>query len=240
VTAPFDHYADRYTDEVDQSISFIGQNHAFFTEVKADHLLRLARRVQGEPADIRALDVGCGIGETDSFLAGCFRELHGVDVAPAAVEVAARRNPSVSYKTYDGERLPYHQASFELVFAMCVMHHIPPQRWEAFAAELVRVALPGGLVVVVEHNPYNPLTRLAVARCSFDKDAVLIERKRMRVLFDAIGLEISEQRYFLFFPWRLPGSSKAEIALKWLPTGAQYLLAGRKAIPGHGPATKLA
>ena len=37
-----------------------------------------------------------------------------------------------------------------------------------------RVVRPGGLLCIIEHNPFNPLTRLAVVRCEFDRDAVLL------------------------------------------------------------------
>ena len=55
--------------------------------------------------------------------------------------------------------------------ARCIMSR---RQLAGFVADMVRVTRPGGLVCVIEHNPLNPLTRLAVNRCPFDADAVLL------------------------------------------------------------------
>ena len=70
--------------------------------------------------------------------------------------------------------------SFDVVFAMCVWHHIPPNQWTNFISELSRVLSQEGLLLVYEHNPLNPLTRRVVSRCAFDKDAVLLSLPRPR------------------------------------------------------------
>ena len=143
----FDEYGDTYAAEVQKSISFIGRDHSFFTEVKAKVLVELARRELGDPADVHALDVGCGPGETDAFLADRFGKLEGVDISEAVIEAARARNPAVVYRTYDGKRLPYDDGAFDLVFTICVVHHVSPAEWEPFVRELARVLRPGRLAV---------------------------------------------------------------------------------------------
>ena len=66
----FDAYADSYGDAVQRSIDFAGVEHDFFTRRKAEHLLDLTRRLLGPPEQVRALDVGCGVGATDRYLTG--------------------------------------------------------------------------------------------------------------------------------------------------------------------------
>ena len=51
----------------------------------------------------------------------------------------------------------------------------------AFVAELARVVRPGGLVVVFEHNPLNPLTRLVVSRVTFDDGVRLLRSGERRL-----------------------------------------------------------
>src|SRR5512133_3010133 len=228
MNAGFDRYAETYGDEVERSISFVRQTHAFFTEAKIRLLLALARRYVGALADICALDVGCGVGETDAGLALHIKELHGVDIASAAVERAAKENAAVEYQSYDGRHLPFDDGRFDLVFTICVLHHVPPGQWRAFAAEMARVTRRRGLVVVMEHNPWNPLTRLAVTRCRFDDDAVLLRRRETVDLLAASGLDVVESHYFLFIPWAIPGLNAIETGLRRLPLGAQYLAAARK------------
>ncbi len=76
---------------------------------------------------MRALDVGCGVGVTDAHLAGRFAELQGVDTSEEAIRRAAAANPGVLYRAYDGDRLPYEDETFDLAFAICVMHHVDPE-----------------------------------------------------------------------------------------------------------------
>jgi SAM-dependent methyltransferase len=225
VSADFDAYADAYREAVQGSIDFCGQDLDQFTRRKADHLVDLAARRLGEPERLRVLDVGCGVGETDRFLAGRFGELHGVDMAPGAVERAVRRNPSVRYRSYEGRRLPYEGGSFDLAFAICVMHHVPPPDRADFAAELARVVRPGGVVAIFEHNPLNPLTRVAVSRCEFDADAALLTRRSAGRLLRDAGLRRAEERYIIFLPFQRRRTRVLERALARVPAGAQYYVA---------------
>ncbi len=224
MTADFDRYDERYEELVRESIAFSGQDHAFFLEAKARVLLALVRRRLGDPGALHALDVGCGAGLMDAYL-GELGELEGVDPSEALVARARQENPDVRYHVGDGTRLPFGDGGFDLSFAVCVLHHVAPAARPRFAAELVRVTRPGGLVVVFEHNPLNPLTRLAVARCAFDEDAVLLgPRETRRRLRDA-GVRALESRYILFFPWRSSVLERAERALGHVPAGAQYYVA---------------
>jgi hypothetical protein len=68
--------------------------------------------------------------------------------------------------------------------SFCVLHHVPPTQWVGFLCEMRRVVRPDGLVCLIEHDPLNPLTKLVVARCEFDRDAVLLRAGRARALAD--------------------------------------------------------
>ena len=128
----------------------------------------------GDPAGLFALDVGCGVGLTDRHLTGQFGSLTGTDVSPGVLETAASDNPGVRYELADRDRLPFEDGEFDLAFAVCVVQVLPPAERPRFVAELARVTRPDGLVVVFEHNPYNPLTRLVVRRCEFGEDARML------------------------------------------------------------------
>ena len=223
----FDRYRDTYEEEIGQAVAFSGRSLEFFTDVKTRRLLDVARRHVGEPDSLRALDVGCGTGVTDRHLSTEFRSLHGTDISPAMVERATEANPDVTYEVYDGNRLPYDDDSFDLTFTICVVHHVPPSSWERFLGELRRVTRPDGAVVVFEHNPLNPLTRLVVSRCSFDEDAVLLRPSKLQALLRTTGLEPLEASYLLFFPWQSKLLDRVEQRLRRFPLGAQYFVAAR-------------
>jgi SAM-dependent methyltransferase len=220
-------YRDRYRDELDRAVSFSGASHDFFTRAKAEELVRLARMHLGDPARLEALDVGCGIGLTDRHLAGRFRSLTGTDVSPGVLETAARENPGVRYKLSERGRLTFEDDAFHLAFAVCVVQVVAPKERPQFVAELARVTRPGGLIVVFEHNPFNPLTRLVVRRCEFGEDARMLGMAEAERLLRESAVTPVDRGFLLLFPFRRKRVLAVERALRRLPLGAQYYVAAR-------------
>jgi SAM-dependent methyltransferase len=225
MTELFDGYHHNYRDVVQSSIDFSGLQHDFFIRAKAD-LLRdlIAQRLGAEKPDM--LDVGCGVGSLHALLHGMVGRLSGIDVSSASLVQARAHNAAVDYREFDGRTFPFDGPSFDLVTAICVMHHIVPAEWARFMAEMRRVTRPGGLVCVIEHNPYNPLTRLAIARCEFDRDAVLLGAGTTRKLMVAAGLREIGARHFLLLPWDTKPARRLEQALSGVWLGSQYATFG--------------
>jgi SAM-dependent methyltransferase len=226
VTYDFDSSSASYEVELNNAISFVGQDASVFTEAKAHSLLALAQERIGDLANASALDVGCGIGSIHRTLAPRFAELEGVDVSPGPIDVARANNHDVAYQAYDGVTLPFESNTFDLSFAICVLHHVPPAQWESFTAEMARVVRPGGLVAIIEHNPLNPLTRLVTLRCAFDEGIVLVRRRRLERLMRQARVLDAASRYILFSPWRGAAVERVERRLGRLPLGAQYVTYG--------------
>jgi SAM-dependent methyltransferase len=222
-----DPYPD-YVAEVNQSIAFSGVEQDFFTRGKAQRLLDLLRRQRLDAASMRLVDIGCGVGLIHRHLQSKFSEMVGVDVAEGALDAARTSNPGVQYRPYDGVRLPFPDESFDVAMTICVMHHVPPPKWPAFVAEARRVLRPGGVFAVFEHNPWNPLTRLAVARCAFDFDAVLLSPPRLAKLLGEGGFQDVRREFLFFTPFSAAPIQSAEQHLRWCPAGAQYVAFGRK------------
>ncbi|TIP60771.1 MAG: class I SAM-dependent methyltransferase, partial [Mesorhizobium sp.] len=84
------------------------------------------------------------------------------------------------------------------------VHHVPPAFWLDFFREMRRVVRPGGVACIIEHNPYNPLTRLAVLRCPFDQDAVLLNAAKARSLLQETGFSDIRSEHFLLLPSARP------------------------------------
>jgi SAM-dependent methyltransferase len=222
----FDAYGTSYGAAVQSSIDFSGLPHSFFMQAKAELLRALIdERLSGrdKPA---MLDVGCGVGTFHPYVRGLVRRLRGIDVSGESIARARSANPGVEYDVFDGRTFPGGEAGFDLVTAICVLHHVPPAGWGNFVREMRRAARPGALVCVIEHNPFNPLTRLAVARCEFDRDAVLLRATQARDLLVQAGLRDVEARYFLLMPWATDLLRRVESAFRRLPLGAQYVAFG--------------
>jgi SAM-dependent methyltransferase len=217
----FDSYRSNYRDVVQSSIDFSGLPHSFFMRAKADLLRELiAERLRSKKPDM--LDVGCGVGSFHPLLRGMVGQLSGIDVSSASIAQAQVDNPDVDYRAFDGNAFPFADASFDLVTTICVMHHVPPAEWAGFMGEMRRVVRPGGLVCVIEHNPFNPLTRFAVARCEFDRDAVLLGAGKTQKIMAGAGLRDIASHHFLLLPWEAKAARRVENAFSGLPLGAQY------------------
>jgi ubiquinone/menaquinone biosynthesis C-methylase UbiE len=222
----FDGYDKSYDAVVQSSIDFSGLPHSFFMAAKADLLGELLAERFGAAGKPALLDVGCGVGAFHPMVRNMVGRLSGTDVSAASIEQAKLRNPGVDYETYDGEVLHYGDASFDCATAICVMHHVPPEKWLGFLKEMRRATRPGGLVCIIEHNPFNPLTRLAVARCEFDRDAVLLRAGQTHRLMTDAGLKNVDTRYFLLLPSAAPSMRRIERSLRRWPLGAQYAACG--------------
>ena len=227
MSAEFDRVGDRYEELVQQSIGFSGREHGFFLEAKARRLVELVERRVGEPKDVSVLDVGCGAGAMHPYL-DVFGRLEGVDPSEAMIELARAANPGVVYHVAPGERLPLPTGSYDVTLAVAVLHHVEPADRTPLLTELARVTRAGGLCVVFEHNPINPLTRLAVSRCEFDEDATLLGAKEARLALTASGFEPVERAYILFFPWDGAFWQRLERRLMSVPFGAQYYVAASR------------
>lgn len=123
-----------------------------------EHYLRKRTRfiVERCPSG-RALDVGCGTGALAARLASAGYEVAGVDPSGGMLEVLRRRAPGVDAVQGSGTALPFPDDGFDLVYCVAVLHHVADHgAVRATLAEMVRVARPGGRVLVWDHNPRNP------------------------------------------------------------------------------------
>jgi ubiquinone/menaquinone biosynthesis C-methylase UbiE len=96
----------------------------------------------------RGLDVGCGEGETARRLRRRVPEVVGIDVDAASIEQARAHGDDIDYLVGDATEpspaLP--DASFDVVSAVGMLHHVDQRTGLARLAALVR---PGGMLLVV-------------------------------------------------------------------------------------------
>ncbi len=230
----FDTYKHTYSDAVNDAIAFTGLDVDFFTKVKANYIEEIVTRQFPGRKDIRALDVGCGVGNYHRLLAPSFGFLAGVDVSTECIDTARTRNTGVEYKSYDGSTLPYESNSFDIAFTICVMHHVPPLQWRSFTSEIHRVLRTGGLALVFEHNPRNPLTMRAVNQCPFDADAVLLGSGQTCRLLHEAGFGKVTPRFILSLPAKTKLLRTLDRLFSRIPLGAQYYVCAEKIGGGDG------
>jgi SAM-dependent methyltransferase len=107
----------------------------------------------GDVAGKRILDAGCGPGLYAEELLARGAELVGIDASAAMVELArARLGDRARVLQADlGERLPFADASFDLVVCALVIHHVDDR--EACLREFFRVLEPAGRAVISTQHP---------------------------------------------------------------------------------------
>jgi len=98
----------------------------------------------------RLLDVACGSGGFLERALARGLDIVGVDVSPAAIELAKKRLPGADVQVADAEQLPFGASSFDLVTCLGSLEHFPsPERG---AAEIARVVRPEGRAIVFVPN----------------------------------------------------------------------------------------
>ncbi|MBO0827017.1 MAG: class I SAM-dependent methyltransferase [Streptosporangiales bacterium] len=100
----------------------------------------------GLTAGTAVLDAGCGSGEFCALAASRGARVSGIDAAPGLVEIARRAVPSAEIRTGPIERLPWPDASFDLVTAFNALQFAADVG--VALAELRRVAGTGAQVAV--------------------------------------------------------------------------------------------
>jgi SAM-dependent methyltransferase len=116
-----------------------------------------------------ALDVGCGTGVLASRLAQAGYAMTGIDPSAGMLEILRSRAPDVAAVEGSGTALPFGDDAFDLVLSVATFHHIAdPGDVRRTLSEMVRVARPGGRILVWDHNPRNPYWAHLMARVPQD------------------------------------------------------------------------
>jgi len=112
-----------------------------------------ARFATGAGKDVLEIGVGMGADHVEWAKAGP-RSLTGVDLTRRAVEHTRARlalyGLSSTVRTADAERLPFPDASFDIVYSWGVLHHTPDTAQAV--REVWRVLRPGGTARVMVYN----------------------------------------------------------------------------------------
>jgi 2-polyprenyl-3-methyl-5-hydroxy-6-metoxy-1,4-benzoquinol methylase len=220
----FDQYADTYQSVHTENIRVTGEDSEYFARYKAGYI---GRRM-GAQFSGRILDYGCGVG----MLSRCIKEVFpraivdGYDISDASL---AKVDPGLRTQgafTSDWTQIG---RQYDLIVVTNVMHHVRPDQRRNVIARLRDHLAVEGILIIVEHNPLNPLTRWAVSTCAFDDDAILLPTSETKAYVSTSGLEVLRRDYIVFFPRLLAWLRPLEPYLTWCPAGAQYALVARGA-----------
>jgi len=187
---------------------------------QVEHALRFA----GLRPSQSILEVGCGMGRYTFLLAQLGFAVEGQDLTAKLLE---------HFRDFDGGRfnIPLHcgdiafppdalQGRFDAILGFFVLHHM--HDLEACFRGMRRTLRPGGMVLFVEPNPYNPLyyaQMLLTPGMTWEGDKGMFQMKRKRIFsaMELAGLTEPQCERFGFLPpflINLRGGSHAETVLE--------------------------
>ena len=222
MVAEFDSIADYYYESHKKNLAITGESPEYFAEYKVKDLSNLLSGMQFEPKSI--LDFGCGIGNSIPYFRKYLQsaKLYCADVSSRSMEIAINRHPGQEEYILINEAIPLENNSIDVAFSACVFHHIPKAVHNKWMNEIRRVVRPGGLFIIYEHNPLNPLTVRAVKNCPIDVNAELISAREIKSILLSSGWECVTVNYKIFFPAQLKILRPVEIYLEKFFIGAQW------------------
>ena len=223
----FDQYASNYDDLLrDPMRDRFVQNREFYHHRKRSLIQDFFRNHAIDTSRMEWLDVGCGKCELLGYGGAHFGKVVGCDPSREMV----RHNGKIEVRLQEEPTaLPFPTGSFDFATAVCVYHHVEQADRILLTREVHRILRPGGIFCMIEHNPYNPITRLIVGKSPIDVDAHLLSARSARRYSTAASLQPIETEYFLYLPEKLYNMSpRFEGLLGKLPFGGQYAMFARK------------
>ena len=176
-------YWNRHIHDLEITTHPVGSR-GFFDDLDAYHFEKLHHLPKlvnfGAYRGRAVLEVGCGAAIDLARFAKGGATATGVDIAPSAIELAranfVQQGLEGRFEVADGERLPFPDDTFDLVYAHGVVQYTTdPQR---LVDECRRVAKPGGEAVFQVYNRVswlNALSKLMKVGLEHDDAPVLLK-----------------------------------------------------------------
>ncbi|MGE3164070.1 MAG: class I SAM-dependent methyltransferase [Planctomycetota bacterium] len=188
----------RAQDNYQLAIANVHQEEDFLRSGQADAEVLLNYLGPEPVASWKVMDYGCGVGRLLRPLARSFADLHGVDISDEMVRIGRTQLadlPNVRLHVLDGDRLPFPDRSFDLVYSMHVFQHMPKEAFRALVPEIARILRPGGTFLFHLTYPYT-LRRQFQAWLGVDRSRTDTYRRRfyslgrIRRLLGASGFQL--------------------------------------------------
>jgi ubiquinone/menaquinone biosynthesis C-methylase UbiE len=167
---------------------------------------RLILDMMGDIRGARVLDAGCGDGALVCAAASRGAEVTGVDPDPAMLAAARSRAAAAGIRAsfLEGrvERLPFPDASFDVVASVTVLCFVPDAA--GAVRELARVLRPGGRLVLGELGRSSIWAAIRRVRgrlgSAIWRAAKFRSAKELRALAEQAGLSVTTVRGAVYYP----------------------------------------
>ena len=172
------------------------------------------------------LDVGCGNGRFYDVLKSKNIKYSGIDNSEELIKIAKDKFSEANFEVADILKIPFTDNSFDKVYCIAVLHHIPSNelRIEALK-ELKRVLKPGGLLILTAWNlwqtriswrqVFNNLILKVFKKTQLDPKDILIPWKNQ-------SGQVLTQRYIHAFTKAEISKLATRVGLKIKKTGTTF------------------
>ncbi len=108
----------------------------------------------------KVLDIGCGNGRLFGHLAKRIKNFSyiGLDVSEKLIKIAENTwklsfQASVEFKVFDGINIPYPDSSFDIIYCLATLPHLPSEELRIkFLENIGKTTKPGGLLIITCWN----------------------------------------------------------------------------------------
>ena len=117
--------------------------------------------------NLKVLDLGCGTGRLYQIFAKFQDSIDyiGLDQSEGQLAEAKKEFPNNKYVQAEMTKLPFDDASFDLVFCVATLHHLPDEETRQQAlSEMKRILKPGGRVLMTNWNLYSDSAQKTVEK----------------------------------------------------------------------------
>jgi SAM-dependent methyltransferase len=188
----------------------------------------------------RLLDVGCGNKPYESFFTPYVTEYLGIEHEATFTETAAGSQGTRPDLTYDGDRLPFADQTFDTVLSVQVLEHTPRPR--ALVGEMARVLKSGGLMILLapfqfrlheQPHDYFRYSSHGLRHLCEEAGLDVVEVRPQGSLWSVIGHKLNS--YLAFRVGRIGGMAQAIGKLGHEATVATVASAAPTATAAPGP-----
>jgi SAM-dependent methyltransferase len=171
--------------------------------IKDEEALKLVIDFTGVKPDDTLLDVACGPGLIVCAFAKVVKHATGIDLVPAMIEHAKglqreKNLTNITWQVGDILPLPYPDASFSIVASRYAFHHFTDP--EKVLAEMKRVCVPGGKIVVIDAAiSTDPVKAAAYNRAEKFRDPShtrALSLPEFELLFKWVGLPSPRKTFY--------------------------------------------
>lgn len=112
------------------------------------YIRRLVRRLEPQ----KVVDVACGTGQQLRMVQGLANELIGIDISPAMLDVARKKESAdIVYLESDSRSLPLESSSVDCALISMVLHEMSPELRASTVAEMKRILATGGRLIIADY-----------------------------------------------------------------------------------------